>query len=231
MSQPPSLVALRQRREQTIARLCELFARDHLEAHELEQLIDRAHQATSLAELDQLVAGFPAADPPRPTVSPAASPRTGQDQQYILAVMGGAERRGAWHPARQIYVTALMGGACLDFRDAVLDPGVTEVYVLALMGGVEITVAPGTRVESNGIGIMGGFAHAGTGRTPVDTSVPVLRITGLALMGGVEIRDRPSGETAEGYHDRRRELRETRRELRDAHRKLRGGSRPRGPVD
>lgn len=194
---PP--VALRHQRERTIARLCEHFAQDHLEAEELEGLIDRAHRASTVAELDALVSDLPALReaPPAATAAPFPARVGGaaaSDQQVIVAIMGGVERKGAWVPARTLYVTAIMGGACLDFREAHLEGGVTEIYVVALMGGVEIVVPPGVHVESNGVGIMGGFEHAGSGKFPVDAHVPVLRITGLALMGGVEIRVRSPGE-------------------------------------
>ncbi len=229
---PLSLVALRQRRERTIELLCEHFAQDHLEAVELEQRIDGAHQATSLAELEALVSDLPtlsAAAPPatRPADRPAAHPFV--DQQFVVAVMGGAERKGGWTPGRRVNVLAVMGGVHLDFRDAHLDAGVTEINVLALMGGVEIVVPEGLRVESNGIGIMGGFEHSGKGRFPIDSSAPVLRISGLALMGGVEIKERPRGRLADGENPRspvddwktqKRELKRTRRELRDEIRRL-----------
>jgi hypothetical protein len=194
MSDSPPPVALRHHRERTIERLCEHFALDHLEAHELEQLIDRAHRATTTAELDALTAGLPELSQPVAAEVARAPVRAGEDrdQQWIAAVRGGADRRGSWRPARQINVLALMGGVHLDFRDAALHTGVTEINVLALMGGVEILVPPGVHVESSGIGIMGGFTDAGRGRYPVDSRVPVLRVTGLALMGGVEVRTKPS---------------------------------------
>ena len=226
---PLSPVALRNHRERTIERLCEHFARDHLEATELEQLIDRAHQATSLAQLDELVADLPALSTPAPAArdepDPLPTARGNRDQQWVAAVMGGAERKGTWFPARQTNVLAFMGGVCLDFRHARLDPGVTEINVLAIMGGVEIVVPEGVHVESTGMGIMGGFEHTGKGRFPIDSSVPVLRISGMAFMGGVEIRERPRGkvgsgeefrrEAAQDWKARKRQLRQARRELRD----------------
>lgn len=231
---PLSPVALRARRERTIELLCEHFARDHLEATELEQLIDRAHQATSLAQLDELVADLPALSTAAPAArdepAPLYTARGNRDQQWVAAVMGGAERRGAWFPARQTNVLAFMGGVCLDFREARLDPGVTEINVLAIMGGVEIVVPEGVHVESTGIGIMGGFEHTGKGRFPIDSSVPVLRISGLAFMGGVEIREQPRGRVGSGEHfrqqaaddwrTRKRQLKKARRELRDELRRL-----------
>lgn len=196
---PTAVVALRRRREEIIRLLCEHFAADNLEAEELEQLIDAAHAATEIAQLDALLAELPAL--PAEVASPAAGARLARpgavrEHAAVIAVMGGSERKGAWVPARHMYVVAAMGGVVLDFREAHMDPGITELYVLALMGGVEIIVPPGLRVDSTGIGIMGGFEHMGDVRFPVDTSVPVLRITGAGVMGGVEILERQPGEPA-----------------------------------
>lgn len=202
MSEPPSPmapVALRRRREETIRILCEHFAADHLEAEELEQLIDAAHAATAIAQLDALVEGLPEL----PAAAPVAeqgfriAPRDAVSEHVaVVALLGGTERRGSWTPGRHTYVVAMMGGVELDFREALLDPGVTEVYVLALMGGVDIVVPPSLRVDCSGIGIMGGFGHAGDSRFPVDMSAPVLRIRGAGVMGGVDISVRQPGETA-----------------------------------
>jgi hypothetical protein len=221
MSDPhlPVPAALRVHRDRTIESLCAHFAADHLEAEELEQLIDQAHEARTVAELEGLVSSLPVlARDARITAEDSAgrsySPVPAHDRaehQAVLALMGGAERKGAWTPARQVYVAAMMGGVDLDFREAHLDPGVTEVYVFALMGGVDIVVPPGVRVDSSGIGLMGGFEHANQGKMPVDTSVPVLRIMGLALMGGVDITVRHPGETA---RDARKRLKATQKELR-----------------
>jgi hypothetical protein len=199
---PPTPAALRHRRELTISRLCEHFARDHLEADELEALIDQAHQAQSVAALDNLLAGLPDLAPTGSTETAISRVPAADQHQVVVAVMGGVERKGAWSPPANLYVVALMGGSLLDFREAQLGPGVTNVMVLAMMGGVEIVVPPGLRVESNGIGIMGGFEHAGhQPGSPADG--PVLRISGVAIMGGVEIKERlskralpPAEETA-----------------------------------
>ncbi|CAN5669844.1 DUF1707 domain-containing protein [soil metagenome] len=210
MSDSPPLPApaLRYQRERTIVALCDHFAQDRLEVGELEQLIDRAHKATTLAELESLVAGLPEAtvtDVAVPSRSfHIASPGETPDQQVVVALMSGNVRKGTWTAARKIHTIAMMGGAQLDFRQARLSPGVTEVYCFAAWGGVEIIVPPGLRVESNGIGIMGGFEHSGGEEVAPDMDAPILRITGLAIMGGVEISQREVGESA---RDARKRLR------------------------
>lgn len=190
---PPTPAALRHKREHTITRLCEHFAHDHLETRELEELIDRAHRAETLAALDNLLAGLPELAP-NATPERSSTPAVSVDRnQVVVAIMGGAERKGPWRPAENIHVVALMGGAELDFREARFGPGVTNLYVVAIMGGVEILVPPTLHVESNGLGIMGGFAHIAREQHPASAG-PVLRISGIALMGGVEIREKKATE-------------------------------------
>lgn len=217
---PHSPVALRQKRDHTIQVLCEHFANDNLEAEELEALIDRAHGSTTLAELDALLAGLPAA--------PAAGPmehrreQTGlapvRQQSLVVAVMGGAERRYDVLPSREINVIAVMGGVHLDFRNATFPGGVTELRIFALMGGVEVVVPADIQVDSSGIGIMGGFEHVGHGKFPVDLQRPVLRIVGVAIMGGVEITQRLQGESGREARDRRK--------YEERQRRLERGDRP-----
>jgi hypothetical protein len=97
-----------------------------------------------------------------------------------------------------------------------MGPGVTELTIFALWGGVEVIVPPGMNVESHGVGLLGGFEHAAES-TP-DPRAPTLRVTGVALMGGVDITVRHAGESARDARRRRRQ------ERREKARELRGGS-------
>lgn len=201
MAQPtPVPVPLEQTRERVIQQLCEHFAHDNLTADALEERLDQAHRAATLDELRSLVSDLPvvAADAaPAVGARTYVSPATGahvSERQIIIGIMGGAEKKGVWTPAKQIYVVAMMGGAHLDFRDARFGPGVTEVIVFAVMGGAEIVVPPGVHVDLNGFAFMGGFGQTGSAPLPTDPDAPVLRIGGFALMGGVEVNIRYPGE-------------------------------------
>jgi hypothetical protein len=110
---------------------------------------------------------------------------------------------------------ALMGGAMLDFRQVRLPRGTTDIQVLAWMGGVEIIVPPGVAVSCDGTGIMGGFEHveSGDGRAR-DPNAPLLRIRGVAVMGGVEITERQLDESASEARRRRKRERRSRAEAR-----------------
>jgi len=220
---------LAERREKTIQLLIDSFASDRLAVEDFEARLDQAHRATDLASLEKLTSDLPAVVPGEtpakssdlPARTPASRPARAlpedvREHQFMVAIMGGHERKGPWTPAQKTTVLTLMGGAELDFREARLGPGVTEVDIFAMMGGVDIVVPPGIVVDSSGFALLGGFAH-GPGRTeetPADA--PVLRVSGIALMGGVDIQVRLQGESA---GDAKRRQREERRQLRKSRRR------------
>ena len=216
---------LGQTRQVTIDALCEHFANDAIPVEEFERRVDVAHKASSVQELKELLRDLPGGNLPALTGTgsgsvPVPRPRArvtsaahAKEREIVLAVMGGASRTGRWSPARKNFAFAVMGGTELDFREATLPPGVTEVQVFTVMGGVDILVPPGVNVESHGIGIMGGFDHVG-GAEGYDPDAPTLRIAGLALMGGVDIQVRYPGETAREARRRRKLERQERKRLR-----------------
>lgn len=191
--------SLRTARERTIDALCRGFADDALSLGELERRLDRAREARTPAELESLLADLapapvlaPEERPLQPVRAEAGRPpQAGEDPRtghLAFAVMAGTVRRGRWKPPSSVAAVAIMGGVELDFRDAILLEGVTEINCFAFWGGVEITVPPHVNVESRGFAIMGGFEQ--TANLDVDPApgAPTLRVNGLALMGGVEIK-------------------------------------------
>jgi hypothetical protein len=211
-------------RQDAIDALCEHFANDALSVEEFESRVDQAHKAESTEELRKLLQDPPSGDLPirREEVSPAHPPRAKasipssrvKERGLIVAALGGVERKGRWIPARRSYTVAVMGGLSLDFREALLPPGETEVWIFALMGGAEIIVPPGLSVESDGIAIMGGFEHREEAVVRDDPDAPVLRLRGFALMGGVEVAIRYPGESGRDAKRRLKELRREQRRLR-----------------
>ena len=207
--------ALKSQRDRTITALCDHFSRDHLTVEEFEQRLDIAHRALTVPELNALLADLPVQQNEAGVTQPAPAPAPSahvRDHQLIGALMGGAERRGHWLPAKHTIVLATMGGALLDFRDVQLPPGETEVTVICIMGGAEIIVPPTMNVDSDGIAIMGGFEHVNSVPSARDPQAPRLRLNGFVLMGGVDVQVRLPGESAKEARSR---LKEERRRLRD----------------
>lgn len=212
---------LGQKRQVTIDALCEHFANDAMPIEEFERRIDVAHKAATTEELRELLRDLPGGGLPVPVGSPGArlAGSSGyslmptdqvRESGYAIAILGGARRTGRWSPARVNTTIAFCGGAELDFRAAVFGPGVTEVRVVAIWGGIEILVPPGLNVESSGVGIMGGFDHAQDLQRETTPGAPTLRVSGIALMGGVDITVRHHGESARDARQRRRHERRDR---------------------
>ena len=127
-----------------------------------------------------------------PEVSTAANVRAADS---MLVIMSGAQRQGSWRVPKKLRVVTVMGGIDLDFRDAVFGPGVTEVHVTSVMGGIAIIVPPHLQVVCEGASIMGMFEGLDQGTRQWDPEAPLLRITGSAIMGALEIATRSPGDT------------------------------------
>lgn len=193
----PDLPSLRlpspERREEVVARLTAAFAAGRLELEDLEQRLDIAMRAQTLGDLDIVLNGLDRA----PVTAPVVAPNKGEfviDQprrklsRATLIMMGGVDRKGKWAPARRHLNVAVMGGAFLDFREAVLQPGETNVYCFTMWGGIEIAVPEGLDVEVSGGALMGGLERVAQESGSTDPRRPVLHIHAFALMGGIEVR-------------------------------------------
>jgi predicted membrane protein len=130
---------------------------------------------------------------------PSAAARDASGRQEIVAVMGGDQRRSSGEPFRGAKMTAVMGGAELDLREATVtqgEPVVVEVF--ALMGGTVLRVPPEWTVDLRVTPLMGGVnderrkrAAASFDEQPGSTpkSAPHLIVRGSVMMGGVVIKN------------------------------------------
>lgn len=221
-----SLVALRDRREQVIARLSDGYAQDLFDVDELERRLDLAHGARGVAELDALVADLA---PSTSTALVVAGPTAIDDPERathkpMRVIFGSVERRGRWTVPQQLDLRVLWGNAELDFRDASIGRGVTTIHVRVLMGNLEIVLPPNLAIDVD----VSSFAGAVTERHRVppdaDPARPVIRIVGSVRLGNLEITTRLPGETARDAH--RRERRERKQLRRAEPRALPPGGRP-----
>jgi hypothetical protein len=208
-----ALVSVRDARERTIATLSKLFADDVLDVEEFERRVSLVHRAGTVAEIEEVLADQPGgskAPAPLPKKPTALVPaRDVRASQTIVSIMGGSHQKGGWTSPRKLRVIAFMGGSILDFREARLPAGETEVSIFIVMGGVQIIVPPELAVATSGMAIMGGFEHLERAPLEPDPDRPVLRVTGFALMGGVSIETRLAGESERDARRRRkRELKE-----------------------
>ncbi|HEY4392742.1 MAG TPA: DUF1707 domain-containing protein [Polyangia bacterium] len=222
-----ALARVHDARERAIATLSDAFANDALDVDEFERRVTRAHTSESAEEIAALTGDLPASTAAlataKATVALAtAAPESGTAPETVYAIFGGVDRRGSWTVPRRWRVVATFGGAQLDLREARFPTGVIDLEVRAVFGGVQIIVPPGLAVEVQGTAIMGGFQNVNRAPVHPDPDAPLLRIRGLAFMGGVDITMRLPGESEGQAHRRRKvESRQQRRALRDGRRETR----------
>ncbi len=165
------------------------LAEGRLSADEHGQRLDAIYAAKTQAELAPLLADLPGEHAMAPVTATSGQLARSRRGGRIVAILGGATRKGAWHPEPVIDVLTVLGGAELDFREAVLPGKEVTLRATSVLGGVEITVPPEMRVIDNGTAILGGREIKG-GPDEVGPDSPVLRIEGICVLGGIEVRRR-----------------------------------------
>ncbi len=208
-------------RQATVDRLCAHFARDGMDTTEFERRLDIAYAARTRAELVALERDLPAlpgdTHDALPDRAPAASVPVDpagsvQENDLLVSIWGATERKGSWVPPRRLHAVTVMGGTDLDFRQASFATREVSVRLFAMMGGVDIVVPPGVRVEWGGIALMGGVTMPERA-TPPAPDAPLIRLSGLVCMGGVDVVERFPGESVRDARKRIRKDRKARRRL------------------
>jgi Domain of unknown function (DUF1707) len=180
-------------REQTADLLRQAAGDGRITFEELDQRLEAAYGARTYGDLTEVTADLPAAGeaPPGPLQTapgtfPAARIGGEPGSGMSVAILGSVDRGGTWVVPPRHSVVAVLGGVQLDLREARFSQREVTIDVFTLMGGVDITVGEDVDVEVSGFGIMGGFDHRASG--PGLPGAPKVRVVGLALMGGVNVR-------------------------------------------
>jgi hypothetical protein len=170
---------------------------------ELDERLGLAYAARTYADLEAVIHDLPG--PGVTAQLPAQAGGAAPDRiggtpgpSFSVAIMSGAGRAGPWVLPPRYTAVAIMGGVELDLRQARFSEREASITVVAIMGGVSIIVPDDISLEVSGFGFMGGFDHpgyhSGDGPGPAGGfSGPHVKVTGFALMGGVEIKRRPAG--------------------------------------
>src|SRR5690348_5928801 len=182
--------------------LREANAQGRITVDELDERLTSVYNAKTFADLVPVTQDLPATQDTAPTTAPARR-RIGGTPRFklSLAILGGASRDGQWVVPPEYTAVATLGGIKLDMRDATFAEAETTIKAVAVMGGMEITVPEDADVEIGAFGVMGGVDHGGEG--PGAPGAPRIRITGVAVMGGIEVkrapaRPSPPGESPKG---------------------------------
>lgn len=103
-----------------------------------------------------------------------------------MAFMGANEQRVNGASLETGEAVAVMGACVLDFSSAHTTSGRLEIETLAFWGGIELIVPRGWAVEIQALPVLGGFEDK---TEPLAATEATLVVRGIAVMGGVEIRN------------------------------------------
>ncbi|NOY10294.1 MAG: DUF1707 and DUF2154 domain-containing protein [Spirochaetes bacterium] len=176
---------LEQLREETLKLLESNFTHDVISVEEYEKRVDIALNTSTGEDLIRLSGDLvPLAGQQKP-----ASPRPvrhSKQKDLIVGILSGIRRRGRWNPAKHNKIITVLGGVKLDFTEVQMPDGTTTLEFFCLMGGLDIIVPDDVRVDVSGLPIMGSIENRVS--DPEDPNCPVLKIRGITLLGGVEVK-------------------------------------------
>ena len=198
---PANLRACDQDRERVASILRDAAGEGRLDMTELDERLDAVYTAKTYAELEPITRDLP------PAGSVAAVPRAVTDparyggqpsSSSAFAMMGGFSRKGSWVVPPAFTAVAIMGGGCIDMRDARFAERTVTIHAVAFMGGIEIIVPEDSQVDVTGFGFMGAFDHSAHGAGQTDG--PVIKINGWPSWAASKLsagRRRPSASARE----------------------------------
>ena len=122
-----------------------------------------------------------------PSHEPFKAPRGGEGDEVInfVSVVGSSNRRVTSQNFRGGEVTAILGGADLDLRQASIQ-GEAVLNVFSLAGGITIKVPVDWTVVMEGTAIIGGFEEK---TAPPSAGGKRLVLRGYSILGGLEVRN------------------------------------------
>jgi hypothetical protein len=178
-------------RERAASVLNEALAEGRLTAQEHSERLDSIYAAKTHAELVPLLEDLPA---PSGTQSPTTGELGGgtalaaRHGGRIIAIFGGASRKGAWRVPVTSTLVTVFGGADIDLRDAILPGREITMRAVSVFGGISITVPPDMRVIDSGVAVFGGRDISGNSAESERPDSPVLRLEGACVFGGIAVR-------------------------------------------
>jgi class 3 adenylate cyclase len=127
-----------------------------------------------------------------PTLAVAEEEATRRrSRRWFVAVMSGSQAKGRWRVGGRTTAVAVMGGCDMDLRHAEIEGPEIVITAVAFWGGIHIVVPEGFDVELGGFSFMGGrdLILRNVPRVP---GSPRIRVRGFAVMGGIEVKSKPS---------------------------------------
>ncbi len=174
-------------RDSAASVLNEALAQGRLTAEEHSDRLDLIYAAKTHAEIVPVIEDLPAAADFAPAAYRSAVAVPGEKTRPIIAIFGGATRKGVWRVPRTSVVIAVFGGADLDLRYATLPGPQITIRAITVFGGMSITVPPEMHVIDSGAAIFGGRDVSGESAASARPDAPVLHLEGACVFGGIQV--------------------------------------------
>ncbi len=109
------------------------------------------------------------------------------DDEFDLAsIFTGQDFVSRASALRRASALSWYGGGTVDLRQATLDPNGATLTARSIFGGLRLVVPETWPIQRDMIAAFGGIGDA-RGGDRVDTSLPVLRLEGFSIFGGIGI--------------------------------------------
>lgn len=186
-------------RERVAQVLHNAMAEGRLTVTELEERLDNVYAAKTFGDLEPVLRDLPVGNVGvqlpavvTPSPLPVPSSRIGGrgTSSGAVAIMSGTGRKGMWTVPPTFTSFAMMGGIEIDLTEARFEDAETTIQAFAFMGGIEIYVPEDIAVQVNGVGFMGAFENHTRNQGQPAPGTPLVKITGLAVWGGVDVKRR-----------------------------------------
>jgi len=115
------------------------------------------------------------------------APAEAKEQTRIFALLSGSESRTFTQPIKDAEIVSLLSGVKLDLSSAVIEGDRATLQVTAVMGGIEIYAPSEWNIVSEVTPILGAFIDKR--RPTANPTTKTLFVTGLIVMGGVEVKN------------------------------------------
>jgi hypothetical protein len=171
------------------------LAEGRLTAEEHSDRLDAIYAAKTHADIVPIVDDLPGRATAQAPAAASGAVTQARPRSRIMAIFGGATRKGSWHAEPFTEILTVFGGAEIDLREAVLPGREITIKATCVFGGIEIVVPPEMRVVDSGSAIFGGRDISGDSVESARPDAPVLYLTGHCVFGGVDVKrkDRKQG--------------------------------------
>ena len=110
------------------------------------------------------------------------------ERRGTVAFLSHVKRDGDWTLPRLFRAFALWGNAEVDLTRAQIGAGTSHIEIKSIMGNVTVLVPPDLRIDCDVDPVIGSFEVAREAESTRSPDAPLVRITGTAFMGSVEVK-------------------------------------------